>query len=374
MVYYSPEQLERSSLGAKNNVSVIIPRKRFYQRKIFWIFLIIFLVVLLVFSYTAYEVNSTFNKISTGENSLWKSIVALLPLEKNVYKFLPLGEDFPLEPGYEEEGRINILILGIRGEGDPNGGLLSDTIMIASLKPEENKVALISIPRDLWVEMLGYDQYQKINFAYALGMQEKYEGGGLAYSKKIVSYVSGLPIHYAASVDFTAFKEIIDTLGGVTIYLDKPFSDPLQFAEGTISLPAGQQNIDGATALLYVRARYGSSDFDRARRQQQILLAIENKATNLGVLLNPFKVNSILKTIGRHVRTDMELWEIQELLEIKNEMDDPEIIRKVFDTSDEGLLYSTKIEGSFVLLPEGDNFDKIRQTCREIFKDEQMND
>jgi len=367
MVYYSSEQLKKEPLGEKEiNQVAIVAKKKFYQRKIFWIFFALLILAIVLFGYTACEVNSTFNKISSSKSSIWENIVAFLPLEKKIYKFLSSDKNLPSLP-QDEEKRINILILGIRGEEDPNGGLLSDTIMIISLKPETNQVALISIPRDLWVEMLGYDYYQRINYAYALGEKENFEGGGLAYSKKIVSYVSGLPIHYAFSVDFTAFKEIIDILGGVTIYLEKPFSDPFQFKEGTISLPSGLQNIDGKTALLYVRARHASNDFDRARRQQQILLAIKNKALNLGVLANPLKTTAILKTIGRHVRTDMELWEIQEMFKIEKEMQEPEIIRKVFDTSEEGLLYSSKINGLYILLPVGDNFDKIHEACREIF-------
>jgi LCP family protein required for cell wall assembly len=368
MVYYPPEQLEKNSAVEKEIISINPPKKKFYQRKFLLVFLGILIFAAVFFGHTAYQVNSTFNKISSSEGSFWKSVIAFLPLEKRVYKFLPLGGNAFSQNENEEEGRTNVLFLGIRGENDPNGGLLSDTIMIASIKPEENKAALISVPRDLWVEMPGHNYHQKINYAYALGTKEKYDGGGLAYSKKVISDISGLPIHYAFSVDFVAFQEIIDTLGGVTIYLDKPFSDPFQFAEGTISLPAGSQNIDGETALLYARARYGSSDFDRARRQQQILLGIENKALNLGVLANPFKITAILKTIGRHVRTDMEFWELQELLEAKKEMDNPEIIRKVFDTSEQGLLYASNIEGSYVLLPVGDNFDEIHKKCRDIFK------
>jgi LCP family protein required for cell wall assembly len=368
MVYYPPEQFEKKSVGEKEIISINPPRKKLYQRKFLWFFLTALILAAVFFGHTAYQVNSTFNKISSSEGSLWKTVLAFLPLEKRVYKFLPMSGEASSQNENEEEGRTNILILGIRGENDPNGGLLSDTMIIASIKPEENKAALISVPRDLWVEMPEHNYYQKINYAYALGQKENYGGGGLACSKKIISDISGLPIHYAFSVDFAAFKEIIDTLGGVTIYLDKPFSDPFRFAEGTISLPAGSQNIDGETALLYARARYGSSDFDRARRQQQILLGIENKAMNLGVLANPLKITAILKTIGKHVRTDMELWELQELLEIKKEMDNPEIIRKVFDTSEQGLLYASNIEGSYVLLPIGDNFDEIRKTCRDIFK------
>jgi len=243
--------------------------------------------------------------------------------------------------------------------------------MIMSVKPRTGEVTLISIPRDLYVEMPNHNYKNKINEAYALGMRDgKDWKEGLKYSKQVVADITGLDIHYAASVDFKAFKEIIDTLGGITITLDKPFSETNQFAEGIIELPAGRQIIDGNTALLFVRARFSSSDFDRARRQQQVLLAIKEKAFSLGVLSNPLKIISILNSIGNHVRTDAELWEIQELAVMSKRLDTSNVKRKVFSTGKDGLLYASRDnKGSYILLPEGDNFDKIREVCGGIFEE-----
>ena len=327
----------------------------------------------------AYKVNSTFDKITGSKNSVVKSVIKMLPLGDHFFQILPVESESELSAIERIKNgdleRLNILLLGIRGIGDPHGGLLTDAIMVLSVKPETGEAAMISIPRDLYVKVPYHDYEHKINEVYAVGFSEDKNKNlaersreGLEYSKKAVSRVTGLDIHYAASADFKAFEEIIDTLGGVTITLNKPFSEMNQFEEGIISLPAGTQTIDGETALLFVRARFSTSDFDRAKRQQQVLISLKNKALSLGVLANPLKIISILDSVGNHVRTDMELWEIQETAAMAKKIDGTKIKKKVFDTSEEGLLYPSRDEkGSYILLPEGDNFSKIQEYCENIF-------
>lgn len=295
----------------------------------------------------------------------------MLPFDGNFFQIFPIEDEkeSTIEKLKKNKlDRLNVLILGIRGVNDPNGGLLSDTIMVMSLEPQTGKFALISIPRDLYVEMPHHNFKNKINEVYVRGIEDENWRRGLEYSKEAVKDVTGLDIHYSASVDFEAFKEIIDILGGVTITLNSPFSERNQFAEGIIELPAGRQTIDGDTALLFVRARFSTSDFDRAKRQQQTLLAVKEKAFSLGVLSNPVKIISILNSLGNHVKTDAELWEIKELAVLIKNINIINTNRKVFDTSEDGLLYETwNDNGSYILLPEGDDFGKIKEVCREIF-------
>lgn len=295
----------------------------------------------------------------------------MLPFSGSFFQIFPVEneEESTIEKLKKNKlDRLNVLVLGIRGVGDPNGGLLADTMMVLSFEPQTGNIALISIPRDLYVKVPYQDYKHKINETYALGIVDKDWRTGLEYSKMVVSDVTGLDIHYATSVDFKAFKEIINILGGVTITLDKPFSERNQFAEGVIELPAGKQVIDGEIALLFVRARFSTNDFDRAKRQQQMLIAVKDKAFGLGVLSNPLKIISILDSLGNHVKTDAELWEIQEIAIAFKKVNTPSIKRKVFDTSKEGLLYASRDnKGSYILLPEGDNFDRIQKVCREIF-------
>lgn len=347
-------------------------KKKLPFKKVAIVSVVIVLLVIVFSGYFVYKASSTFDKITGERNSIVKSVIMMLPFGDRFFQILPLEKDKGSiidQLKNNKLDRLNILLLGIRGVNDPNGGLLTDTIMIVSIKPQTNELALISIPRDLYVKIPDSDHQSKINEAYVLGIQNgKDWKEGLNYSKETVAEVTGLDIHYAASIDFEAFKEMIDTLGGITITLDKPFSEKNQFAEGIIDLPKGKQIIDGDVALLFVRARFSSSDFDRAKRQQQVLLAIKEKAFSLGVLSNPLKIISILDSMGNHVKTDAELWELQEMAVMSKNLDLSKIKRKVFSTGKDGLLYASwDSKGSYILLPEGDNFGQIQEVCRGIF-------
>jgi len=340
-------------------------------RKTAVVFCIFTLFVVISGGYMAYKANSTFDSMTGEKYSLVKGFIKMLPFSGSFFQIFPIEdeEESTIEKLKNNKlDRLNVLVLGIRGINDPNGGLLSDTIMVISFEPRTGKVALISIPRDLYVEMPHNNFKNKINEVYVHGIEDEDWKKGLKYSSEAVADVTGLDIHYATSVDFKAFKEVIDTFGGVTITLDKPFSERNQFAEGIIELPAGRQVIDGDTALLFVRARFSTSDFDRAKRQQQVLLAMKEKAFGLGVLSNPSKIISILDSLGNHVKTNAELWEIKELVVLMQKINTTDVKRKVFDTTKEGLLYASRDEnGSYILLPEGDDFNRIKEVCGNIF-------
>ncbi|OGI25504.1 MAG: hypothetical protein A3J76_03610 [Candidatus Moranbacteria bacterium RBG_13_45_13] len=336
-------------------------KKRFYKRRWFKVLLVIIILIVATGGWFMYKTGTTLSKISTKDGffkSLWKSIPGVGPDQLQG----------------ETEGQINVLLLGMRGNNMPGGGLLADTVMVAMVRPQENKVALVSIPRDLWVNFPDSSNQGKINSVHAL-YEEKGEGKGIEAMKRVVSDITGLPIHYAVRIDFIGFKELVDTVGGIDVYLDKPFSEPTQFegeAAADFSLPAGKNHIDGQKALFFVRARYASSDFERARRQQQVLLALKDKMLSLGTLADFGKVNSILNVLGEDVRTDMDISEMKKFFDLANKTQNPEIKQKVLDTSEEGLLYSTKAdtpEGkTYVLLPAGGNYDKIHEACRNIFQ------
>ena len=343
-------------------------RKRLLKKLAMVLFVFI-VIASLSAGYMFYRADSAFNKMTGQQNSVLKSIINMLPFGSSFFQVLPVEGDESVIDKIKSNKmeRLNFLLLGMRGAGDPNGGLLTDTIMLVSVKPKTGKIALISIPRDLYVHMPNSDYEGKINEAYERGIQKGGWKQGLDYAKQVVTEVTGLDIHYAASIDFEAFREIIDILGGVTITLDKPFSEQNQFAEGAIYLPSGKQTIDGKTALLFARARFSTSDFDRAKRQQQILLAVKQKAFSLGVLSNPVKILAIFDSIGEHIKTDAELWEIQELMLMGEKIDISDVEQKVFDTSPAGFLYVPKDRTSYILLPKGGNFDKIREACLNIF-------
>jgi LCP family protein required for cell wall assembly len=314
-----------------------------------WIIGILLLIVLGTGGCIAYKTNHSLHKITKG------------------------GSIFDLFKGNKlkgwDEDRINVAILGMRGKGQAGGEYLTDSIMILSIKPQSNQAAMISIPRDLYVPIPGSKDYTKINSIYSIGLQDDSDQGGLELSKKSLEYVTGLEIHYAISIDFEAFQEIVDALDGIDITLEKSFSEPTQFEgenNSNFTLPAGENHLDGETALFYTRARYASSDFDRARRQQQVMLAIKDKALSTGTISNPSKVNKLIEALENNIKTDMNMNEIQGFIKLSQSFNADNIIHKVFDTSKEGLLYSEENNGYF-LKPVGNDFSQIHKVCQNIF-------
>ncbi|MBU2025891.1 LCP family protein, partial [Patescibacteria group bacterium] len=302
-----------------------------------------------------YKTSSLFSKISTSGGSIFGGLF------KNKDDLEGMSE-----------GRINVILLGMRGQNIPGGSLLADSIMVVSVKPGENKVAMISIPRDLYVEIPGKNYSRKINEVNPIG-EEEGKGKGLELMKEVVGNVTGLPIHYAISANFDALRDTVDVIGGITVHLDKPFYEGKQFVEGNecggeFSLPEGEVDLSGEKALCYSRARFATSDFDRARRQQEVLLAIKEKALSAGTLSDFGKVNDLLNVMGDNIRTDMKPWEMQKLFEVTNEVDDPKVYRKVFDTSEQGLLKAAN-NGSYILLPADEDFGRIKEECKNIFND-----
>jgi LCP family protein required for cell wall assembly len=163
----------------------------------------------------AWKTGMILDKISGGNSGLLSSFVKSLPGVDNKL----VGED---------EGQVNIALLGMRGEGVAGGGLLADTIMVVGIRPAENKISIISIPRDLYVTDPGTQSQSKINAVHAYG-EEKGKGKGMKDMETILSEVTGLKITYAASINFEGFKKLVDMIGGVPFHLDKPFSESVQF-------------------------------------------------------------------------------------------------------------------------------------------------
>lgn len=245
--------------------------------------------------------------------------------------------------------------------------------MVASIDSENNQVGLLSIPRDLLVKIPGHGE-GKINAAHSYGEQEE-EGGGPKLLKETVSTVLDLPIHYYIRVDFSGFKEFIDALGGVEVDVPKDLYDPFYPDDQLVGyeplrISAGLQTMDGDTALRYARSRKTTSDFDRASRQQQILLGARDKATSIGVITNPIKLNEIIQIVGNHLRTDISLDEIKGLLTIAQNIDANSVVTKVLDNSTDGVL-KTYNNGGYYLIPRAGLYDysEIQKIAHELFKD-----
>lgn len=267
---------------------------------------------------------------------------------------------------FDEPGRVNIAVFGIRGKDDPNGGLLTDTIMVLSYKEEGSKMAVISIPRDIYIEDYpGRENGEKINAAYAFG-EEKESGYGIEYAKNIVAKVLGLKIHYGIVVTFKAFEDLINALGGIDVLVEKPLRENLQWGDIDFFVPAGRRHMDGETALYYARSRFTTNDFDRGKRQQEIIMALREKSLRIGILANPFKINEFFSIVEKNVKTDMEFMEIINFLSFISRLPSQNIIHKVISDQDGDLLYSAKKGDAYILLPKGGNFEKIMEMAKNI--------
>lgn len=192
---------------------------------------------------------------------------------------------------------LNILLMGSDGEITNDGFKRTDTLIVLSVNRTTNTVAMLSLPRDLFVYIPEWGM-QRINLAYARGQSGGWADGTFELLRQMLLYNFGINVHYYALIDLTGFKEIIDTIGGVDVAVDCAIEDlPLIGAEVPAAarestqeyyyvLDVGYYHLNGAEALWYARSRYNSTDFDRGRRQQQILRAIWRKARDTGQLAN----------------------------------------------------------------------------------------
>ncbi|HSX01842.1 MAG TPA: LCP family protein [Candidatus Saccharimonadia bacterium] len=278
----------------------------------------------------------------------------------------------------EGDGRVNILMLGIGGAGH-DGPNLSDTMMVVSIDPKTKDVAMLSIPRDLYVKLPATAktsaQYGKINSANAFG--------GPELAKQVVQNVIGVPIHYYIVVDFSGFKQAVDAVGGVDVNVAQALYDPAFPCDNDrggycpLSIKAGPQHMDGTIALRYARCRHDAcgGDLARAARQQQVLVAVRQKALQLSTLTNPIKLTGLIDAVGDHLKTDLQPAELQKLASIAKDVDPAKITNKVLDY---GKADSLLIDGSgsipgagSIELPKAGTFDysDIHDFVKNIFID-----
>lgn len=228
-------------------------------------------------------------------------------------------------PIWDGEGRINLLVMGIDQRGNRQGHWRTDTMIIVTIDPEAQTVGMISIPRDLWVPIWGYNIDNRINTAHYFGSYYGYPGGGPALARDTVAYNLGIPIHHYVRINFTAFERLIDEIGGIDIYNERTINDRSypdeNYGYDPFYLPAGQHHLDGETALKYARSRHGTGDFDRAERQQQVILAARDQVVSLDQL--PRLISNgpqILNAMGESVHTDLTFDQAVQLARILNDI------------------------------------------------------
>jgi LCP family protein required for cell wall assembly len=227
-----------------------------------------------------------------------------------------------------------VLLLGTDRRSQDSSVDNTDTLMLFHLDPNARRMAILSIPRDLYVEIPGHGQ-GRINTAYACGEQDG--TGGLALASRTISTTLGIPVRHAALVDFSAFVSLIDAIGGVDVDVPYTISDPTYPDSGIgydpFYFPAGHQHLDGATALKYARTRITSGgDFDRAARQRQIVLAVRDRVISFDLL--PVLISQspqLWSTLQSTFETDLTLGEIVDLAVIGSRVPADQIVTAGID-------------------------------------------
>lgn len=200
---------------------------------------------------------------------------------------------------------LNIVLLGSDQRGSARGR--TDTMIIVAIEPETKKVGVVAVPRDLWINLPGYAN--RIN---TLDMV-----GGPEFVKQALRREFGLPIHYYARLNFDGFVKAVDAIGGITVDVECRLYET-GGELGTVDIPAGSVQIDGQTALAFARSRKTTSDFDRMRRQQAVLLAFRKKLLSPEMLP---RLPELVTALSKMVETDIPLQTLLSLARLGVEID-----------------------------------------------------
>jgi len=293
---------------------------------------------------------------STTEELLELAASGDMPMDKP----LQSAEGPEAEP-WDGVSRVTILVMGLDYRDWEAGETpRTDSMMLATIDPVTNTAGLLSIPRDMWVTIPGFD-HAKINTAYYLGEVYNLPGGGPALAVETVEQFIGVDIDFYAQIDFAAFVKLIDEIGGLDIIVkeERITVDPIGPAN-TVILTEGMQNLDGATTLAYARARYtDGGDFDRADRQQRVVLAVLEQITTFNMLPTLVaKAPKLYNDVSSGIQTNMNLTQAIQLARLAITLDKRSIKQRVIppDVVTEGV----SPDGLSILVPIPDEIRMIR--------------
>ncbi len=247
----------------------------------------------------------------------------------------------PVYQPWEGTDRVNILLMGIDRRPGESFVSRTDTMMVISVDPQTQTASMLSIPRDLYVDIPGYGQ-DRINTAFVYGamnsndIETNYLDGAVL-SMQTVAYNFDIPIDHFVLVDFSAFTRTIDLLGGLDLNvpytIDDPYYPDMNYGYDPLYIPAGLQHFDGQQALKYARTRHADTDFNRAARQQQVLLGVRQKALGMGVTEMLRQAPAIYREIDSGIRTDMGLEQLLRLATTGSDIASENIQSAVLDQS-----------------------------------------
>jgi LCP family protein required for cell wall assembly len=286
---------------------------------------------------------------------------------------IQLNPNIPASPPdlvkWDGAGRVTLLLLGLdyRDWESGNGPSRSDTMILLTLDPLTKSAGILSIPRDMWVAIPGF-QHGKINTAYYLGEAYKLPGGGPGLAVKTVEQFLGVPINYYAQIDFGAFVKFIDELGGVKLDVPEKITVDLLGTgfKTKKTLQPGVQVLPGEWALAYARARYtAGGDFDRAARQQQVMLAMRDRVFSLDTLPTLIaKAPTLYAQLASGIHTNLSLEEAIQLAGLAQDVPPERIQRGVLNQ--EYVLFGESPDKLSILIPLPDKIHTLRDA---IFAD-----
>lgn len=344
-----------------------------WRRLIFFIFALILFSALGEIIFLVWKISSVSKKITiSGEN---------VSLAKNVRSLISPATSKRAPLKGEAEGRVNILLLGAAGESNP-GKNLTDTIMILSIDTRNNKVALLSLPRDLYIRVPDENFHTKINSLYQYGLNKN---SGTDLIAKTAEDITALKLHYFLVLDFDGFRKIIDDIGGINVTVERDIFDNRypgpNYSYETFEIKKGLHKMDGATALKYVRVRHNDpeGDFGRAKRQQQTLQSVKNKIFSLRTFLNVLTMNKMLTTLENNLKTNIQLGEVDSFIWWIKQVDSQNINNAVVDAwKKDSLLKVSHVYLSgkqvFILIPRVGNYNEIKDLAENIFNLNKLNE
>jgi len=255
---------------------------------------------------------------------------------------------------WDGQSRYTIIVAGLdRRDDQSNEPVRTDSLMLLSIDPRSKQVGLLSIPRDLWVEIPGEDTRDRINRAYFLG-ELRWAGNGASLLQQTVSLNFGMNVHNYVLLDFRVLVDLVDLLGGIEVTIDYRIDDERypdeQYGYAPFYLEAGKHLLNGADALRFARTRHGNNDVLRAGRQQQVLDGIRVKLQSANFLELVVQIPSLLRSLSANLQTGLDLQQIIQLALFARELEPEDITMNVmnFDYLQE---YITEEYQQMVLIP-----------------------
>lgn len=293
-------------------------------------------IAVLFFAYLTFQViwNRPVNPVeAAGETSQGANPGGLAPVSTTI-SGQPTPTLIPTSEPWDGSERVNILLMGIDRRPGESFVSRTDSIMVVSVNPTQNTASILSIPRDLYVVIPDRGR-DRINTAFVYGANGDNPARGAILSMKTIELNLGIHVDHYVLVDFGAVTRGVDALGGIDVNVPFDISDPtfpdMNYGFDPLYIPAGLHHFDGATALKYARTRHADNDFGRAQRQQQVVLAVRDKALGLGITGLLTRAPALYAQVEQGIRTDLSLEQIVRLATTVTDIPRESIRQEVLD-------------------------------------------